>query len=150
MAAIPRATIAEALLRALTPGEEIVLTHLVVWLLVLVSGVFLALRFYAIWQRSLVLVLDDGLLAASLVSSFLPCPDVVRVTFFPSFLEEMLTPRFASGCPGLQRSSNLHISRPQHRLFVLRTIIRPRHHCLGAASLGQCHPHRIDHRLGLE
>lgn len=57
-------------MRILTPKEEIMMTHLVVWLLVLISGIFLALRFFAIWHRKLELMVDDGLLAAALVSSF--------------------------------------------------------------------------------
>lgn len=57
-----------AVVAALTPEQGILMTHLVVWLLVLVSGLFLALRFFAIWHRKLVLVVDDGLLAAAWVS----------------------------------------------------------------------------------
>lgn len=53
----------------LSTSKTILLTHLVVWLLTLLSGIFLGLRFFAIWYRKLVLVADDGLLMAAWVSS---------------------------------------------------------------------------------
>lgn len=63
----PRTTPLEAITQHLSEEQRILLTHLVVWLLAFVSGVFLALRFFAIWYRKSVLLIDDGLLAASWV-----------------------------------------------------------------------------------
>lgn len=52
----------------LSTSQTVLLTHLVVWLLTLLSGIFLGLRFFAVWYRKLVLVADDGLLMAAWVS----------------------------------------------------------------------------------
>lgn len=62
-----RATPVERLMVALSDKQGTLLVHLVVWLLAILSGIFLGLRFIAIWYRKLVLVLDDGLLIASWV-----------------------------------------------------------------------------------
>lgn len=63
-----RATPFELVQGSLSETKDVLLTHLVVWLLTLLAGIFLGLRFFAIWYRKLVLVLDDALLMASWVS----------------------------------------------------------------------------------
>ncbi|KAJ4387247.1 hypothetical protein N0V93_007836 [Gnomoniopsis smithogilvyi] len=70
----PRATTPlEAITLRLSSEQIILMTHLVVWLLAFVSGVFLALRFFAIWYRKSVLLIDDGLLAASWIIVLFYC-----------------------------------------------------------------------------
>lgn len=64
-----RATPFELVMDALSENQDVLLTHLVVWLLTLMAGVFLALRFFTIWYKNLLLVADDALLMASWVSS---------------------------------------------------------------------------------
>lgn len=64
----PRASPLETITDGLSSEQVILMTHLVVWLLAIISGVFLALRFFAIWYRKSVLLIDDGLLTASWVS----------------------------------------------------------------------------------
>ncbi|KAF3763408.1 hypothetical protein M406DRAFT_74024 [Cryphonectria parasitica EP155] len=50
-------------LRGLTEGQAVLLTHIVTWALTIVAGIFLALRFFAIWYRRVGLVADDVFLA---------------------------------------------------------------------------------------
>lgn len=60
--------------RALSVDQNILMTHLVVWLLTLVAGILLALRLFTKWLRAQQLWSDDGFLIASWVghtSSFL-------------------------------------------------------------------------------
>lgn len=54
--------------RALSVDQNVLMTHLVVWLLALVSGVLLALRLFTKWLRAQQLWSDDGFLIASWVS----------------------------------------------------------------------------------
>lgn len=54
--------------RGLTTSEGVLMTHLVVWLLVFVSGVFFGLRVFAKCYRRAGLAVDDALLAAAWVS----------------------------------------------------------------------------------
>ncbi|KAJ4409161.1 hypothetical protein N0V82_009540 [Gnomoniopsis sp. IMI 355080] len=70
MSVSPRATPLESITSGLSSEKIILITDLVVWLLAIVSGVFLALRFFAIWYRKSVLLIDDGLLTASWVILF--------------------------------------------------------------------------------
>lgn len=53
--------------RGLSESQGVLLTHLVVWLLTVVAGLSLSLRFFAKWYRKAVLRVDDGLLAAAWV-----------------------------------------------------------------------------------
>lgn len=74
--------------RGLSVDENVLMTHLVVWLLALVSGILLALRLFTKWLRAQQLWSDDGFLIASWVSqtrafhASLPSkqPDVKPVT----------------------------------------------------------------------
>lgn len=54
--------------RALSVDQNVLMTHLVVWLLSLVSGILLALRLFTKWLRAQQLWSDDGFLIASWVS----------------------------------------------------------------------------------
>lgn len=54
--------------RGLSVDENVLMTHLVVWLLALVSGILLALRLFTKWLRAQQLWSDDGFLIASWVS----------------------------------------------------------------------------------
>lgn len=54
--------------RALSVDQSVLMTHLVVWLLSLVSGILLALRLFTKWLRAQQLWSDDGFLIASWVS----------------------------------------------------------------------------------
>lgn len=54
--------------RALSADQNVLMTHLVVWLLALVSGILLALRLFTKWLRAQQLWSDDGFLIASWVS----------------------------------------------------------------------------------
>lgn len=61
--------------RALSADQNVLMTHLVVWLLALVSGILLGLRLFTKWLRAQQLWSDDGFLIASWVShtrAFLP------------------------------------------------------------------------------
>ncbi|KAL1851334.1 hypothetical protein Daus18300_012580 [Diaporthe australafricana] len=53
--------------RALSADQNVLMTHLVVWLLALISGILLALRLFTKWLRSQQLWSDDGFLIASWV-----------------------------------------------------------------------------------
>ncbi|KAK2608309.1 hypothetical protein N8I77_006927 [Diaporthe amygdali] len=53
--------------RALSVDQNILMTHLVVWLLTLVAGILLALRLFTKWLRAQQLWSDDGFLIASWV-----------------------------------------------------------------------------------
>lgn len=55
--------------RALSADQSVLMTHLVVWLLSLVSGILLGLRLFTKWLRAQQLWSDDGFLIASWVSS---------------------------------------------------------------------------------
>lgn len=66
--AAPRATVVEAITGTLTPAQSVMMTHLVVWLLVLVAGSFLALRVFVMWYRKMMLAAEDWLLAGAWVS----------------------------------------------------------------------------------
>lgn len=52
----------------LSEKQGVLLVHLVVWLLAIISGTLLSLRFFAIWHRRLALKVDIGFLIASWVS----------------------------------------------------------------------------------
>lgn len=54
--------------RALSADQNVLMTHLVVWLLSLVSGILLGLRLFTKWLRAQQLWSDDGFLIASWVS----------------------------------------------------------------------------------
>jgi hypothetical protein len=54
--------------RVLSADQNVLMTHLVVWLLSLVSGILLALRLFTKWLRAQQLWSDDGFLIASWVS----------------------------------------------------------------------------------
>lgn len=60
--------------RALSADQNVLMTHLVVWLLSLVSGILLALRLFTKWLRAQQLWSDDGFLIASWVSHTCPFP----------------------------------------------------------------------------
>lgn len=60
--------------RALSADQNVLMTHLVVWLLALVSGILLGLRLFTKWLRAQQLWSDDGFLIASWVSHTRPCP----------------------------------------------------------------------------
>lgn len=60
--------------RALSADQNVLMTHLVVWLLALVSGILLALRLFTKWLRAQQLWSDDGFLIASWVSHTCPFP----------------------------------------------------------------------------
>lgn len=60
--------------RALSADQNVLMTHLVVWLLALVSGILLGLRLFTKWLRAQQLWSDDGFLIASWVSHASPCP----------------------------------------------------------------------------
>lgn len=66
---VGRSTPFELVTTSLTETRVALLTNLLVWLLALVSGIFLSLRLFAIWYRKLVLVIDDCLLIAAWVST---------------------------------------------------------------------------------
>ncbi|KKY31785.1 putative integral membrane protein [Diaporthe ampelina] len=53
--------------RALSADQNVLMTHLVVWLLSLVSGILLGLRLFTKWLRAQQLWSDDGFLIASWV-----------------------------------------------------------------------------------
>lgn len=60
--------------RALSADQNVLMAHLVVWLLALVSGILLALRLFTKWLRAQQLWSDDGFLIASWVSHTRPFP----------------------------------------------------------------------------
>lgn len=82
MGPYPRSTSLDAITHRLSSEQGILMTHVVVWLLVFLSGVFLALRLFAIWYRKCAVVLDDGLLAASWVSK----PPLIPLSLFLNIL----------------------------------------------------------------
>ncbi|KAG6354995.1 hypothetical protein INS49_004076 [Diaporthe citri] len=55
--------------RALSADQNVLMTHLVVWLLALVSGILLGLRLFTKWLRAQQLWSDDGFLIASWTSA---------------------------------------------------------------------------------
>lgn len=75
--------------RALSADQNVLMAHLVVWLLALVSGILLALRLFTKWLRAQQLWSDDGFLIASWVSHTCPFPS----ERFQKRFQQATTPR---------------------------------------------------------
>lgn len=136
----PHSTVLEAFTRSLSPEENILMTHLVVWLLALISGVFLALRFLAIWYKKFALVVEDGLLAASWVRAQTERNSKREVY-------SVLVDNQIDHHPFLLHHS-LNLTCPGHRNFVLRVC---RHNFpLGSVTSRQCDAHRRPYRYCMD